>query len=150
MLTMLSLTPCKFAYMHKTLESTGDRIKRCRKAAKLTQEQLSEFAGVSSSAVAQWESGDSKSLRPENLFKVARALKKSPEWLVTGIGPEHPRWEICEAIADLPGDDPQKVLDFIQYRFDKAEGLVASDKLAHYNVMIEDFKRDLESRKKST
>ena len=148
MLTMLSLTPCKFAYMHSTIETTGDRIRRCRKKAALTQQQLADTAGVSAAAVAQWESGDSKTLRPENLFKVARALKKCPEWLVTGAGPEQPRWEIYDAIADLPGNAPQQVLDFIQYRFDKAQGLIASDKLARYNAMIEDFKRDLDKRKK--
>lgn len=145
---MLRCGASKLAYMAKTKETMGERIRRCRKALKLTQEQLGEAAGVSGAAVAQWENGDTKSLRPENLFKIARALKKSAEWLATGDGTELPREQLYEALSELPDDNPQQALDFIQYRIDRAEGLMAADKMAHYHAMIEDFKRDLDERRK--
>jgi len=138
----------KFAYMAKLLESVGERIRRCRLAAKLTQQQLGDAAGVSSAAVSQWESGDTKTLKPVNLFKIAVALNKSAEWLITGKGSEEPRWMLHDAVSELPGDDPQQILDFIGYRFEKAEGFIASDKIAHYMKMIENMKRDLQARKK--
>lgn len=149
MLTILSRRRSKFAYMPKTLETTGDRMRRCRKEAGLTQEQLADLVGVSTAAVAQWETGDSKSLKPENLFKAARALNKSAEWLATGDGPETPHWQLEDIVQDLPVSDAQQVLDFIEYRFEKAEGLVASEKVARYTKMIESFKRDLDARKKN-
>lgn len=53
----------------------GDRIKRERVAAGLTQVRLAERVGVDKSAVAQWESPASrKGISTENLLKVAAAL----------------------------------------------------------------------------
>lgn len=53
----------------------GDRIKRERMAAGLTQVQLAERIGVDKSAVAQWESPASrKGITTDNLLKVADAL----------------------------------------------------------------------------
>lgn len=51
-------------------------------------------------------------------------------------------------IAELPFSDQQQVLDFIEYRFEKAEGLVASERLSSYAKMIENLKQDLAERKK--
>jgi transcriptional regulator with XRE-family HTH domain len=53
----------------------GDRIKRERAAAGLTQEQLADRIGVNKSAVAQWESANSrKGITTSNLMKVANLL----------------------------------------------------------------------------
>lgn len=53
----------------------GDRIKRERTAAGVTQERLADAVGVNKSAVAQWESSASrKGITTENLVKVAAAL----------------------------------------------------------------------------
>ncbi len=53
----------------------GDRIKRERTAAGLTQQQLAERINVDKSAVGQWESPNSrKGITTENLMKVADAL----------------------------------------------------------------------------
>lgn len=128
-------------------ETLGDRIRQARIAAGLTQEQLGAVAGISGSAITQLENGETKTLKPENLFKIAKKLRKSAEWLVTGEGTELPREEIYDALAELPGNNPQTVLDFIQYRIEKAEGLIASDKIGRYMAMIEAFKNDLDKRK---
>lgn len=149
-MTMLMCADGKLAYMTKAKIPTtmGDRIKAARDALGITQEALGAVAGISGSAVSQLESGASKSINPENLFKIARKLGKSAEWLVTGEGTELPREEIYEALADLPDDTPQHSLDFIQYQIEKADGLMASDKIARYVAMIESFKRDLDKRRK--
>lgn len=41
---------------------------------------------VTPSAVTQWITGDSKSMRPENLFALAQATGVSAEWLANGTG----------------------------------------------------------------
>jgi len=147
MLTMLSLTPCKFAYMRKNLDTTGDRIRRCRIEAGLTQKQLGQLSGVSAAAVAQWESGDTKTLRPANLFKVARVLKKSAEWFITGSGEEQAGPDLNKILNALPQDTQQLVLDLIEYRIDRAEAHIAADKTGEYTALVKEFKRDLENRR---
>lgn len=71
------------------MESTlSERIKKARKEADMTQEQLGDVCGVTRAAVSQWENGDTKSLKVDNLLKAARRLKKSFRWLAEGKGPE--------------------------------------------------------------
>jgi len=79
---MLTTFKGKLAYVSK--ETAGERIRRARTEAKLTQQDLADAAGVSRAAVALWENGDTKSLKPNNLFKIARRLNKPAEWLATG------------------------------------------------------------------
>lgn len=126
----------------------GDRIRQAREMLKLTQAELGAVAGISGTAVSQWESGETKSVKPEHLFKIARRLGKSAEWLVTGEGTDLPRELLYDALADLPNNNPQQSLDFIQYQIERADGLIASDKIARYVAMIEAFKRDMGTRRK--
>jgi len=104
--------------MIKIPETMSERIRRSRKEARLTQQQLADLIGVTAAAVAQWETGDSKSVKPENLFKMARAIHKSPEWLATGEGQEQPQYELLEEIQQ------------------------------RYNAMMENLKSDIKSPKR--
>ena len=62
----------------------GDRIKRARTARQLSQQTLADNIGVTRSAVSQWEHGNTKNMRPENLIRLAVALRTSPEFIVFG------------------------------------------------------------------
>lgn len=42
--------------------------------------------GVTGQSVSQWENGSTKSLEGENLYRLAKALNVSAEWLLTGHG----------------------------------------------------------------
>ena len=53
---------------------------------------------------------------------------------------------VARAIDALPPEPQQEVLDFILYKVEKAENLVASDKLAHYTALMEEFRHDLAER----
>ena len=128
------------------IETIGDRVKRSREEAGITQQQLADQIDLSRSAVALWETGDTRAIKAENIFKAARVLKKNPEWLATGEGSELPNGALREILTGLPEDSGQQALDFILYRIERASGMIASDKVAHYTAMIEDFKRDLQRR----
>lgn len=67
----------------------GDRIKSARLDAKMNQPQLAACIGVTKSTVAQWENGDIKSLKGENVLKAADCLGVAAEWLQYGTGPKH-------------------------------------------------------------
>lgn len=54
----------------------GYRIKECREAEKMTQEELSEKAGVSRTIISGLESGTIKVTTTETLLKIAQALNK--------------------------------------------------------------------------
>lgn len=73
------------------METIGDRIRKARKDKGLTQKQLADQVGVSRAAVTQWESGETKGLKPENLFAVANVLGVSAEWLGIGSGAQQGR-----------------------------------------------------------
>ena len=55
---------------------------------------------------------------------------------------------VAKVIDALQPEPQQEVLDFILYKLDKTENLVAGDKLAHYTALMEDFRRDLKERKR--
>ncbi|MPY24332.1 S24 family peptidase [Shewanella sp. YLB-07] len=65
------------------MKTLAERSKERRKIIKLTQIQLSKKVGVSGVTISQWESGDT-SPKGENLYKLAKALKCSPDWLLFG------------------------------------------------------------------
>ncbi len=50
--------------------------------------EVAQACGVAPSSVTQWINGDSKSLKPENLFALAKATGFNPAWLAIGEGPE--------------------------------------------------------------
>lgn len=66
------------------METKGQRIQRLRKAKKLSQAAVAKEVGVSRVSVTKWESGNTKNLVPEHLFKLARLLGVSAEMLDTG------------------------------------------------------------------
>jgi transcriptional regulator with XRE-family HTH domain len=62
----------------------GDRIRRARNAAGLSQRELASAIGVTHGTVGQWESHGKKPTR-ENLQKVAKATLVSFDELARGI-----------------------------------------------------------------
>jgi len=71
-------------------QTIGDRIREAREANGWSQQQLGDFVGVSRAAVSQWESGETKGLKAENLVMAAIKLRVRVEWLVFGTEPMVP------------------------------------------------------------
>ena len=69
--------------MDELLQQMGERIIARRKQLRLTQEELSEAAGVTAQTISTAELGK-KALRPENLLKICTALDISPDYLLLG------------------------------------------------------------------
>lgn len=69
------------------MNTSGDRIRHIREELELSQEAFGRNMGVSKAAVSQWENGDTKNLRPANLFAIQNLSGYSAEWIATGAGP---------------------------------------------------------------
>lgn len=68
-----------------------ERYERIAKAIAASGKRKIEIAaacGISASAVTQWVSGESKSMKPENIYALAKATGFSAKWLAIGEGPE--------------------------------------------------------------
>lgn len=61
------------------LDTLGQRLRHARTAARMTQMELAEAAGVKQSDISKLERGDSRSTT--NLVALAMALKVDPGWL---------------------------------------------------------------------
>lgn len=64
------------------METFSDRVKKSRKAAKLTQTQLAKVSGLSQATISDIERGRNASSR--DVVALASALKVSAEWLTNG------------------------------------------------------------------
>ncbi len=104
---MMQLNQCTFP-LRRPLEqkyvtmTIGQRIKRLREEAGLTQQALGKAVGVSRNAVGQWESGDTRP-KIENLHAISRALN-------------------CHSIDDLIGPGEQqraRIIDAAFRHFDQ-------------------------------
>lgn len=65
------------------LSEMGKRIVERRKSMNLSQEELSERAGVTPQMLSTAERG-AKAIRPENLLRISAALGVSADYLLTG------------------------------------------------------------------
>jgi SOS-response transcriptional repressor LexA len=82
------LLPKHLTGAHKTpgadYSTIGQRIRRARKAAELTQAQVADGLGVSRVSVTQWESGTTTPER-EHVRRLAALLNTTPENLEFGL-----------------------------------------------------------------
>ena len=69
--------------MENLLQEIGQRITARRKQLRMTQEELSELAGVTSQTISNAELGK-KGLRPENSIRLCTAMDISPDYLLMG------------------------------------------------------------------
>lgn len=102
------------------METIGNRVRKRRLELKLTQSALGNLIGISAAAVSQIERGDTKNLKGDTLLGMARALRRSTEWLQTGRPPigHHNlsrgpalegRW--VPVISRIPAGGPKVVVD---------------------------------------
>ena len=86
--------------------SLGERLRKARLTARLTQRQLAEKAGVTQQMVSRLETG--KAHGTTDIVSLAIACEANPEWLATGEGDMVEASDpgaLMEDIESLPGAD---------------------------------------------
>lgn len=87
MSTRISVLRCnKFPCSFGTMKSIGDRVKKARQAEGLSMVDLANALGVKYQTIQQLENGTSKGTT--HIVGIAKALRRRPEWLQYGEGPE--------------------------------------------------------------
>lgn len=94
---------------------------------------IAKNCGVSPAAVSQWTSGETASIRPENLFALASETGVSAKWIATGEGAPEPytpgtnvfAWE---APDDLP-DEEFVVVPRVEVRFAAGTGAMVIEEV---------------------
>lgn len=66
-------------------ESIGERIRRLRTEASLSQQRVADAVGVSRVAVTKWESGQTKDMRHESLIGLAKLFGITLGELLSGV-----------------------------------------------------------------
>jgi len=87
----------------KLLKEMGQRIVELRKQKGLTQDALSEMVSVTSQMISYAELGK-KAIRPENLYKLSKALGVSSDYLLTGEIIDKDYLVLQDKLQGLPPD----------------------------------------------
>ena len=66
------------------VESMGDRIKMLRRSQSLSMEAMGKIVGISAAAIAQWESGATTGIRPDNFLRFCAYFGADPYWVCFG------------------------------------------------------------------
>jgi len=113
------------------MTTLADRLKLAMAEKQVRPADLARAAQVKPPSVSDWLSGATKSLKGDNLLRVARVLGVEPSWLAHGVGssraPSHLTAREPEAAYDKsPGQWPFKRVneyDFFEYLdvFQRAE-----------------------------
>jgi len=83
----------------------GDRIRKARKKAKLTQEALASETGIGRVTIAQLENNTVKSIDGAKMVRLCSVLNISAEWLLSGKGQMEPA-AVAETSANYISRQP--------------------------------------------
>lgn len=106
------------------------------------QTALGKRFNVTAKAARKWLTGEGY---PELVLAVAIAndAKVHLTWLLQGVGPKRPASAqgvadvLQEGIEALPKDDRKAVLDFLRYKFERADGWFAKEQLGRYLTSLD-------------
>lgn len=91
-----------------TSEQIGERIKRLRLAAKLSQQDLGQRLKISRVAVTKWEAGDTSNIKLTNLIGLSHLFNISIDQLVIGSADSYQ----IKPASPLQTAEPQTVQQF--------------------------------------
>lgn len=109
------------------------------------QTALGKRFGVTAKAARKWLVGEGYP-ELELAIRIANDAQVHVTWLLQGVGPKRitpsaASAAVGESIAELPVDDRQQVIDFLRYKFERADGWFAAEKLSRYMDMLDKFAR---------
>ena len=121
-----------FAPHYMDMETFGDRLQRAldqinreRVAAgrdQVKKAHLAKACGVAPAAVTQWISGQTKGMKPENLFAAADFLGIEPRWLATGEGPMRVNRQNLVDLSHLSSEQRAAFQALVRPNGDKSTG----------------------------
>jgi transcriptional regulator with XRE-family HTH domain len=88
----------------------GQRVKKKREEAGMTQKELAKRLNVHQSLVWRWESGDIQTIRPDNVKRICKELGCPYEYIMYGISGDTFPQEVEEWLHST--DNKGKVLCF--------------------------------------
>ncbi len=68
------------------MSTTNERVKRLRKALKLSQVEFAKAAGLTQSAISDIERGKARNVTKSNMIAICSKFNVNEEWLRDGIG----------------------------------------------------------------
>ena len=87
--------------MDDLLKQIGNRILHRRKQLRMTQEEVSEKAGITPPQTVSSAELGKKALRPENIIRVCSALDISTDYLLLGEVNASDHWTLISRISNL-------------------------------------------------
>lgn len=70
------------------METLKDRVIEARRAGGMPQAEFARAVGISTAAMSQIETGQTKSLKASTAAAIERATGYNAQWLITGRGPK--------------------------------------------------------------
>ena len=98
--------------MENLLQEIGQRITARRKQLRMTQEELSEMAGITSQTISNAELGK-KGLRPENIIRICSAMNISPDYLLLGKISEEDISSLSRKVSQLSPEQYRHLEDIV-------------------------------------
>lgn len=133
--------------VEKTQNTFADRFEQLR--AGMAYQALSEAIfrktgrKISAQALHKWGKGGGVEI--ENVKAAAEFFGVDEAWLMYGTG-DRDAASLQRIVDALPADERQQVLDFVEYKFAKTDGLLASDIAGDYMKMIDKIREDMKRR----
>jgi transcriptional regulator with XRE-family HTH domain len=101
----------------------GHRVRASRHRAGLSRDALAFRAGVSSSAIAQIESGRRANVRPTTLSALAGALGVTIDYLVSGSAPSRPMFDHRALLYATESDFYEVAIPFLEEAVERSEAI---------------------------
>jgi transcriptional regulator with XRE-family HTH domain len=101
--------------LEKAPITIGQRIRRAREKASLTQSELATLLGYTSPTAVSLIEADERSVKVETLEKIAQVLHQDVNYLATGNKSEATVKTALRADANFEPEDVKKIESYIDY-----------------------------------
>lgn len=111
-------------------------------------DDLKKSAGIEVTAqtLHNWASGKTD-ITEDNLAALAAYYRVRPSWLRYGEGPREPEPRLEDVLSGLPDEERQQVFDFVRYKIERADAVIAKERMASYLTMIDRIRADMKNKK---
>lgn len=118
------------------IKTYGERVRAARVALKMSQIALAKKAGVSQTTVSDIERGRNENSK--DIVQIAKALKRTPEYLLTGKERESGDTEVMTLWAALTQAEQEEIRNRVRRNLNKTEAeLLAEEFIWLFNNVPE-------------